>query len=48
MPGPYAHITLIHELMRRAVCDEQTLNLPTFGDWNLDNGLDEFGRLVFW
>ena len=35
-------------LIERAVCDENTPNLPTFGDWNLDNGLDELGRVVFW
>jgi hypothetical protein len=38
----------IWRLIERAVCAENTPNLPTFGDWNLDNGLDELGRLVFW
>lgn len=38
----------IWRLVERAVCDENASNLPAFGDWNLDNGLDEMGRLVFW
>lgn len=38
----------IWRLVEQAVCAENTLNLPTFGGWNLDNGLDELGRVVFW
>lgn len=38
----------IWRLIERAVCVENSPNLPTFGDWNLDNGLDELGRVVFW
>jgi len=38
----------IWRLVERAVCDENAPNLPVFGDWNLDTGLDELGRLVFW
>ena len=28
--------------------DEDAADPPLFGDWNLDNGRDEHGRLVFW
>jgi hypothetical protein len=42
------NVAAMWRLVERAVCDEQAANLPTFINWNLDNGLDEFGRLVFW
>jgi hypothetical protein len=42
------NVAALWKLVERAVCDENAANLPAFGDWNLDNGLDEFGRLVFW
>lgn len=42
------NVAALWKLVERAVCVEKNANLPAFGDWNLDNGLDEFGRLVFW
>ena len=42
------NVAAIWRLVERAVCDENVPNLPVFGDWNLDTGLDELGRLVFW
>ena len=42
------NVAAIWKLVERAVCDENVPNLPTFSNWNLDNGLDELGRLVFW
>ena len=41
-------VSALWRLVERAVCDKSSPNLPTFSDWNLDNGLDEFGRLVYW
>jgi hypothetical protein len=32
----------------QAMCAEEMLQEPHFGDWNLDNGCDERGTLVFW
>jgi hypothetical protein len=34
--------------MEQSLCDDDPALLPIFGEWNLDNGLDEHGRLVFW
>lgn len=34
--------------VERAVCDTDPEQMPRFGDWNLDSGCDEHGRLVFW
>jgi hypothetical protein len=42
------NVAALWRLVERAVCDENASNLPAFGDWNPDTGLDEFGRLVFW
>ncbi len=42
------NVAAIWRLVERAVCDDNIRNLPVFSDWNLDNGRDEFGRLVFW
>jgi hypothetical protein len=41
-------VTVLWRLVEKALCsgDEPVLPLP--GDWNLDNGCDEHGRLVFW
>ncbi|MEI6215022.1 MAG: hypothetical protein WCP10_13025, partial [Desulfuromonadales bacterium] len=41
------NVTTVWRQVERAVCDS-TANIPVFGEWNLDNGLDEHGRLVFW
>lgn len=42
------NVAAIWRLVERAVCKENVPDLPVFGDWNLDNGQDEQGRLVFW
>lgn len=42
------NVAALWRLVERAVCDENSPNVPTFSDWNLDTGLDELGRLVFW
>jgi hypothetical protein len=35
-------------MVEQAVTAEDPVNPSMFGDWNLDNGRDERGRLVFW
>jgi hypothetical protein len=35
-------------LVEQAVCAYNQASSPRFGDWNLDNGRDEHGRLVLW
>ncbi|MEI6209794.1 MAG: zinc dependent phospholipase C family protein [Desulfuromonadales bacterium] len=42
------NVGILWKLVERAVCAEDPADQPTFGDWNLDNGCDEHGRLVFW
>jgi hypothetical protein len=42
------NVTVLWRQVERAVCVDDPLHLPGFGDWNLDNGRDEHGRLVFW
>lgn len=42
------NVAALWRLVERAACDENSPNLPTFSNWNLDSGLDELGRLVFW
>lgn len=42
------NVAALWRLVERAVCDENSQNLPAFSNWNLDTGLDELGRLVFW
>jgi hypothetical protein len=31
-----------------ALCASERSDMPKLGDWNLDTGRDEYGRLVFW
>lgn len=42
------NVAALWRVVEQAVCDEHKTNLPVFGDWNLDDGRDELGRLVFW
>jgi len=42
------NVAAVWKQIEQAVCDQDPECLPVFGDWNLDNGLDEHGRLVFW
>jgi hypothetical protein len=42
------NVAAVWRLVEAAVCDKNYPNLPTFNNWNLDNGRDEFGRVVFW
>ncbi len=32
----------------RGACSDSPSRLPSFGNWNLDTGCDEHGRLAFW
>jgi hypothetical protein len=42
------NVVAVWKMIEQALCDNDPALLPIFGDWNLDNGLDEHGRLVFW
>ncbi len=42
------NVAALWRVVEQAVYDENKINLPVFGDWNLDDGRDELGRLVFW
>jgi hypothetical protein len=42
------NVTVLWRQVERAVCADDPLHVPGFGDWNLDNGRDEHDRLVFW
>ena len=42
------NVMMIWRQVEQAVFAEDSAPLPLFGDWNLDNGRDEHGRLVFW
>lgn len=48
----FAHATTnvaaLWRVVERAASDDADANIPAFSNWNLDNGLDELGRLVFW
>jgi len=41
-------VAALWKLVERAICADDPAQLSTFADWNLDNGRDECGRLVFW
>lgn len=43
-----SNVAAVWKLVERAFCDDEPSHLPGFGDWNLDSGRDEHGRLVFW
>jgi hypothetical protein len=42
------NIVTVWRQVEQAVGTTETSGLPRLGDWNLDTGRDEFGRLVFW
>lgn len=42
------NVAAVWKQIESAFCCEDPACLPVFGDWNLDNGLDENGILVFW
>jgi hypothetical protein len=42
------NVALLWRQVEQAVCDTDPVHLPPFGEWNLDTGRDEHGRLVFW
>jgi hypothetical protein len=42
------NVTAVWKLVERAVCDVDPSHVPMLGDWNLDSGRNEHGRLVFW
>jgi len=42
------NIKALWSLVEESVCSGDLSNVCTFGDWNLDTGTDEHGRLVFW
>jgi hypothetical protein len=42
------NVAALWRVVERAASDDASANIPAFSNWNLDNGLDELGRLVFW
>jgi hypothetical protein len=42
------NIVTVWRQVEQAVCAAKTSDLPTLGNWDLDTGRDEHGRLVFW
>ena len=42
------NVAVVWKLVELALDDDDPAYQPSFGDWNLDNGCDEHGRLVFW
>lgn len=42
------NVTTVWRQVEHAVCADDATYLSRFGDWNLDTGRDEHGRLVFW
>jgi hypothetical protein len=42
------NVATVWRQVEQAVCGKYRPYLPTFGEWNLDTGRDERGRLVFW
>ena len=42
------NVASVWKQVEQAICDADMSPLPIFGEWNLDNGLNEQGRLVFW
>lgn len=42
------NVATVWRQVEQAVCAPDPAHLPPFGDWNLDTGMDEQGRLVFW
>lgn len=42
------NVAVLWRQVEQAVCADDSSHTPDFGDWNLDDGCDECGRLVFW
>ena len=42
------YVAAVWELVGQAVFADDLSPMPWFGDWNLDSGRDEHGRLAFW
>jgi len=42
------NVAAVWKLVELAICADDPALLPAFGDWNLDNGRDKHGNLVFW
>jgi hypothetical protein len=42
------NIAAVWTIVEQAICEDVSARLPMFGDWNLDNGRDEYNMLVFW
>jgi hypothetical protein len=42
------NVVAVWNMLEQALCDDDPTLLPLFGEWNLDDGCDERGRLVFW
>jgi hypothetical protein len=42
------NVTLLWRQVEQALCHDDPRVLSDIGEWNLDNGCDENGRLVFW
>jgi hypothetical protein len=42
------NVTVLWRQIEHAILSEEQPILPEMGEWNLDNGCNEHGRLVFW
>jgi hypothetical protein len=42
------NVAAVWRWVERAVCSAEASYIPMSGNWNLDSGRDELGRLVFW
>ena len=42
------NVATLWRVVEQAVCSIDPVQLLTFGNWDLDTGCDELGRLVFW
>jgi hypothetical protein len=42
------NVTVLWRQVEQAICADDSSAPPSFDDWNLDNGCNEHGALVFW
>lgn len=42
------NVTVLWRQIEQAVCHDESAVLPEMDEWNLDDGCNEHGRLVFW
>ena len=42
------NVTMLWRQVEQAICADDPSYIPVFGNWDLDTGCDQHGRLVFW